>query len=77
MSYHGTKCPCGGKKERDTMICSPCEQFLGSTQEFAAMNNQKLAMNNRRAAAIRVLSMSRKRHQLQRALTSATKGGQK
>ena len=24
MSYENTSCPCGGRKERETMICADC-----------------------------------------------------
>jgi len=43
------------------MICEECVDHVRSTIEYAGMNNPKLPMQNRRNAAIRVLSMSRSR----------------
>lgn len=61
MSYENTSCPCGGKKQRETMLCQDCQDHLADTNELAAMNDTARPMQTRRSNAIRVLSMARKR----------------
>jgi len=61
MSYENTKCPCGEKKLSGTMICQACRDHLASTIELVGMDDPRLPMASRRAAAIRVLSMARNR----------------
>ena len=61
MSWENTACPCGGKKQTDTMLCSPCEQAFATHQDKLAMSDASLGFQGRREAAMRVLAMSRKR----------------
>lgn len=61
MSYENTKCPCGDRKPRQTLICETCQAAFGSTVESAAFQNRRLPIAARRAAAIRLLSYSRRR----------------
>jgi hypothetical protein len=61
MAYENTECPCGGKKERETMLCQACQKTFWDTVEMAALNNQNWPVEARRNAAIRLLSMARRR----------------
>lgn len=61
MSYEDTNCPCGDKKRRETMICSLCEATFLSTKELAVFNNSDWPVEARRIAAVRILSMCRRR----------------
>lgn len=61
MSFENTQCPCGGTKERETLICRDClTQFTGS-MELAIYQQHDGRTESRRAAAIRLLAMARKR----------------
>jgi len=42
MSYENTSCPCGGRKERETMICDACKAFASITaaNDLALYTNQ-------------------------------------
>jgi hypothetical protein len=62
MSYENTACPCGGKKERETMICADCEQHFAATIEIATVQKKSWPMEVRRNAAIRLLAMARRRN---------------
>lgn len=61
MSYENTECPCRGRKERETMLCKDCNDHFAGSIEMAAMNDTGRAFHHRRNAAIRLLSMARKR----------------
>lgn len=61
MSWADTKCPCGGIKERETMLCGECLETFAATTELAAVNNPLISFSGRRGCAIRLLSMARKR----------------
>jgi hypothetical protein len=61
MSYENTSCPCGGIKERQTMICDACRDDQAGSYDLAAMDNQALSMESRRISAIKVLASSRRR----------------
>ena len=61
MSYENTDCPCGGKKPRETMICQECERQFADTYEMKIVRDTTEAPWARRPAAIRLLSMARKR----------------
>jgi hypothetical protein len=60
MAYENRECPCGGKKERETMLCQACQETFHDTVEVAALN-QEWPVEARRNAAIRLLSMARRR----------------
>ena len=49
-------------KERETLICNACREYLASTIELVAMDDARVPWESRRRAAIRVLSLSRKRN---------------
>ena len=60
MSYHDTRCPCGGKKPTDTMLCDNCNQRLSERREMAIFRNEKEDQSYRRHAAIILLSLARR-----------------
>lgn len=62
MSFENTQCVCGGKKERETLICRECKEHVASTIEAAAIDDSRIPWQSRRNAAIRVLSMARNRN---------------
>ena len=63
MSYENTNCPCGGRKERETMLCSTCVAYTAATIEAAVMSDASRTWQTRRNAAIRLIATARKRHQ--------------
>ena len=62
MSYENTACPCGGKKERETMICADCQIAFADTREMKTVNDTTEPPWSRRPAAIRLLAMARRRN---------------
>ena len=63
MSYENNQCPCGGRKERETMLCAPCVAATEITIESAVMHDTTRTWQARRNAAIRLIAMVRKRDQ--------------
>jgi hypothetical protein len=63
MSYENNQCPCGGRKERETMLCRGCQDHTASTIEAAVMADTTRTWQTRRNAAIRLIAMVRKRDQ--------------
>lgn len=61
MSYENTKCPCGGKKPTETMLCADCENAVAGTYDRVLMDNPNAGFGDRRRSAIRVLSVARRR----------------
>jgi len=61
MSYSDEKCPCGGKKQRDTMICADCETAFAERHEMTRYKDETVAIDLRRHAAIILLSLARGR----------------
>ncbi len=61
MSYADEKCPCGGKKQRDTMLCSDCETALADRHEMRRYQDGTIPIDLRRHAAIVLLSLARGR----------------
>lgn len=64
MSYADTKCPCGGKKAPDTMICPECEEAFRDTHEYRGWQDTTEPWGSRRRDAIRLLSMCRRRRRV-------------
>ena len=62
MAYDDHICPCAGHKKPQTMLCGDCERDLGSTIEFAVWKDRTRTIPQRRNAAIRLISLARKRH---------------
>ena len=63
MSYENSSCPCGGKKERETMICDPCKAFASITaaNDLSIYEDHRIPTATRRAMAIRILAIARRR----------------
>lgn len=61
MSYKNTRCPCGGQKLTETMLCPACETAVAGTYDRREMDNRAAPLEARRAAAIRLLAVSRRR----------------
>lgn len=61
MAYEDTHCPCGGHKERETMLCRECEQEFAEKPESRVLRDPTTGWAQRRGAAIRLIAMSRKR----------------
>lgn len=61
MSYEDTKCPCGGKKPNDTMLCDACVEHLKDRREMSDYQDGDLPIEFRRHAAIILLSLARRR----------------
>lgn len=61
MSWANTTCPCGGAKERETMLCQACEVAVAGTFDRREMENEAAGFTERRNAAIRVLAVARRR----------------
>ena len=73
MSYDNTKCPCGGKKPTDTMLCADCNTWLADDREMKTFRDGNAPVLWRRSAAISLLSMARKRNTLKVQLNSLDK----
>ena len=61
MSWDNTTCPCGGEKQRETLICAACELALSDDPAMRLWRNLENDRQFRRAGAIRLLSLSRQR----------------
>lgn len=61
MSYENNQCPCGGKKLIETMLCVECEQSFAGCFDRRCMEDPTVSWEDRRAAAIRLLAVARKR----------------
>ena len=63
MSYENTSCPCGGRKERETMLCAGCVAATDGVADAFIVADSSRQWQARRNAAIRLIAMARKRHQ--------------
>lgn len=64
MSYEDNKCPCGGKKERETLICEACKTHIaenGGKFDIDHVGDTTHETWARRGMAIRIVTMARKR----------------
>lgn len=64
MSWDDTRCPCGDRKERETLLCPACREQFKNTIEMKVFSAIVPRVDNRaerRAAAIRLLAMARRR----------------
>lgn len=61
MSYEGTVCPCGGKKQPNTMLCVGCETAFADHPSMAAFKDERRDLETRRHAAMTLLSLARGR----------------
>ena len=69
MSYEDTNCPCGDKKERETMLCAAC---MNAFKDHPAMTvfESIMPMEDRKHAALILLRLSRGRKRLARAVAT-------
>ena len=65
MSHEDTNCPCGGKKERETMLCTlcvaACMEDPSLSFDLARYRDGTRSFESRRSSAIALLSASRRR----------------
>ena len=63
MSFEDTNCPCGGKKERDTMLCPECVRAFADHSSMEAFADPELPLDARAHAArvLVILAKGRKR----------------
>jgi hypothetical protein len=61
MSFEGTTCPCGGKKQPNTMLCNGCETTFADHPSMKSFKSEKDA-ELRRHAALTLLSLARGRN---------------
>ena len=63
MSYESNQCPCGGRKERETMLCQACLDHMAERHPFELRHWQdpNERMETRRSSAIRLLAAARRR----------------
>lgn len=61
MSWENTQCPCGGEKQRETMLCASCEAVFAGNYDRRRMDDPAVPVEQRRTSAIRVLAASRRR----------------
>lgn len=59
MSYENTECPCGGKKERDTMLCNTCFTELEAHPAMKFFKDANGSLESRRHAAVILISCSK------------------
>jgi hypothetical protein len=65
MSYENNQCVCGGRKERETMLCADCISHISQTPDARLLAGYKEAsfrLEQRRSMAIRLLSVARRRN---------------
>lgn len=62
MSYEDTRCPCGGKKPTDTMLCDECNTALKDHPSMKVFRDAaKYSVDSRRHAALVLITLSRAR----------------
>lgn len=61
MSYEDQHCPCGGRKERQTMLCVDCVSTFSDRAEIKDYQDRSLPLDWRRNSALILLSLARKR----------------
>ena len=60
MSYDDTNCPCGERKQTQTMLCDACMDFLKEHKSMAVFQSGA-DLDSRRHAATILLSLARGR----------------
>lgn len=61
MAYDDTHCPCGGRKETETLLCSACVAHTEATPDMRVFRDEQETVYARRGAAIRLLAKARVR----------------
>jgi hypothetical protein len=63
MAWEDTNCPCGDRKERETMLCTGCEASFASHPAMATFKDLASKQSWRRSSAIQLCAMARRRKQ--------------
>jgi hypothetical protein len=58
MSYENTKCPCGGEKDQNTMLCNGCFAELEEHPAMKIFKDESARVESRRHAAFILISCS-------------------
>jgi hypothetical protein len=66
MSYEDTNCPCGDRKQNETMLCDTCMEHLKDRREMKTFHDHTESVEIRRQAAIILLALARKRKMIVR-----------
>ena len=66
MSYEDTNCPCGGTKERETMLCKECMEALKDHPCMKGFLSSTESTQSRRHDAIVLVSLAARRKRLRR-----------
>jgi hypothetical protein len=61
MAYDDNNCACGGKKERDTLMCVACKEETSHYKEWGVYLDDRYSTEPRRSAAIMLLAAARRR----------------
>lgn len=64
MAFDDMRCPCGGTKMSETMLCLECEAAFTGTLDSKDFHDSRLSVDFRRTAAIKLLAMARRRKTL-------------
>lgn len=67
MSYEDTNCPCGGTKDRQTMLCPACREAFNDRREMTEYTDVHLPVAFRRQAALVLVTLARGRRAYRRA----------
>jgi hypothetical protein len=68
VSYENTECPCGGKKQRETLICEACALHITEMHndsgrfDLSHYQDNTYPQETRRRMAINVLALARRRN---------------
>jgi hypothetical protein len=61
VSYENTKCPCGGEKPCDTMLCDECLKAFADHPSMKAFDDPQGNLTYRKQAAIILCSLAHSR----------------
>lgn len=61
MSWEDRRCPCGGVKESETLLCPECELQFHDHPAMQAFTDSRNRLESRRHAAFILVTLSRKR----------------
>lgn len=62
MTFENASCPCGSKKERQTMLCGDCCDAFKDRREMKYFSDQKEKADMRRHCALILLALARRRN---------------
>ncbi len=60
MSYENETCPCGWKKQSETMLCPLCAESLKDDANMQVFNDPAYSVEHRRQAAIALITLARR-----------------